>query len=80
MGRCSTGVNVVLSNLKRSLDGAYPAFKFTKYAHRYLAETQCRFNRRFDLVALVPRLLVAAGGSSHGPSAACAMSRSSRLK
>lgn len=53
-------VNVVLSNLKRSLDGAYHAFKFTKYAHRYLAETQWRFNRRFDLVALVPRLLVAA--------------------
>ncbi|WP_241752299.1 IS1595 family transposase [Xanthomonas translucens] len=53
-------VNVVLSNLKRSLDGAYHAFKFTKYAHRYLAETQWRFNRRFDLAALVPRLLVAA--------------------
>jgi transposase-like protein len=51
-------VNVVLSNLKRSLDGAYHAFKFTKYAHRYLAETQWRFNRRFDLAALVPRLLV----------------------
>ncbi|WAH66483.1 IS1595 family transposase [Xanthomonas hortorum] len=53
-------VNVVLSNLKRSLDGAYHAFKFTKYAHRYLAETMWRFNRRFDLEALVPRLLVAA--------------------
>lgn len=53
-------VNVVLSNLKRSLDGAYHAFKFTKYAHRYLAQTQWRFNRRFDLAALVPRLLVAA--------------------
>lgn len=53
-------VNVVLSNLKRSLDGAYHAFKFAKYAHRYLAETQWRFNRRFDLTALVPRLLVAA--------------------
>ena len=53
-------VNVVLSNLKRSLDGAYHAFKFTKYAHRYLAETQWRFNRRLDLAILVPRLLVAA--------------------
>jgi len=38
-------VNVVLSNLKRSLDGAYHAFKFAKYAHRYLAETQWRLNR-----------------------------------
>lgn len=53
-------VNVVLSNLKRSLDGTYHAFKFVKYAHRYLAETQWRFDRRFDLTALVPRLLVAA--------------------
>ncbi|MGE6333598.1 IS1595 family transposase, partial [Stenotrophomonas sp. NPDC077659] len=34
--------------------------KFCKYAHRYLAEAQWRFNRRFDLSALVPRLLVAA--------------------
>lgn len=53
-------VNVVLSNLKRSLDGTYHAFKFCKYAHRYLAEAQWRFNRRFQLAALVPRLLVAA--------------------
>ncbi len=47
-------VNVVLSNLKRSLDGAYHAFKFAKYAQRYLAETMWRFNRRFDLTRLVP--------------------------
>lgn len=53
-------VNVVLSNLKRSLDGAYHAFAFFKYAHRYLAETAWRFNRRFDLKALVPRWLAAA--------------------
>lgn len=63
-GRCEEDnarwVNVVLSNLKRSLDGAYHAFKFAKYAQRYLAETQWRFNRRFELAALVPRLLVAA--------------------
>lgn len=52
-------VNIVLSNLKRSLDGAYHAFKFFKYAHRYLAEAAWRFNRRFDLAVLVPRLLVA---------------------
>lgn len=53
-------VNVVLSNLKRALDGTYHAFKFCKYAHRYLAEAQWRFNRRFDLSALVPRMLIAA--------------------
>ena len=52
-------VNIVLSNLKRALDGTYHAFKFFKYAHRYLAEAAWRFNRRFRLVVLVPRLLVA---------------------
>ncbi|MDQ3286664.1 MAG: transposase, partial [Pseudomonadota bacterium] len=49
----------VLSNVKRALDGTYHAFKFPVYAHRYLAEAAWRFNRRFDLKILVPRLLVA---------------------
>lgn len=53
-------VNVVLGNLKRALDGTYHAFKFFKYAQRYLAEAMWRFNRRFRMEALVPRLLVAA--------------------
>lgn len=53
-------VNTVLSNVKRALDGTYHAFRFCKYAARYLAEAQYRFNRRFDLSALLPRLLVAA--------------------
>lgn len=53
-------VNVVLSNVKRSLDDAYHAFGFFKYAHRYLAEAARRFNRRFHLDPLVPRLAVAA--------------------
>lgn len=53
-------VNIVLSNLKRALDGTYHVFSFFKYAHRYLAEAAWRFNRRFQLDALVPRLLVAA--------------------
>ncbi len=52
-------LNTVLSNVKRSLDGTYHAFKFSVYIHRYLAEAQWRFNRRFDLKILVPRLLVA---------------------
>jgi len=60
-------VNVVLSNLKRSLDGAYHAFKFAKYAQRYLAETMWRFNRRFDLTRLVPSLLSAAAASTPWP-------------
>jgi len=33
-------VNTVLSNLKTALTGTYHAFKFAKYAHRYLAEFQ----------------------------------------
>jgi hypothetical protein len=53
-------VNTVLSNLKTALSGTYHAFKFTKYAHRYLAEFQYRFNRRYDLAAIFSRLLRAA--------------------
>lgn len=60
----SRWVNTLLSNVKRSLDGAYHAFRFFKYAHRYLVEAVWRFNRRFQLEALVPRLLVAAARSS----------------
>lgn len=52
-------LNTVLSNVKRALDGTYHAFGFATYAHRYLAEAAWRFNRRFDLKILVPRLLVA---------------------
>ena len=41
-------VNTVLSNLKTAMAGTYHAVKFAKYAQRYLAELQFRFNRRFD--------------------------------
>lgn len=50
-------VNVLLSNVKRSLGGAYHAFKQRKYARRYLGEAAYRFNRRFRLPELLPRLL-----------------------
>ena len=50
-------VNIVLSNLKRSIDGAYHAIKQHKYARRYLAEAAYRFNRRFRLPEMLPRLL-----------------------
>lgn len=52
-------VNVVLANIKRSLSGAYHSLKQRKYARRYLAEAAWRFNRRFDLKALVLRLTAA---------------------
>ncbi|MGH8865850.1 MAG: IS1595 family transposase [Burkholderiales bacterium] len=53
-------INTVLGNLKTALTGTYHAFDFAKYAHRYLAEAQYRFNRRFDLAAILARLLRAA--------------------
>ena len=53
-------VNTVLGNLKTALSGTYHSFGFAKYAHRYLAEVQYRFNRRFDLNVILPRLLRAA--------------------
>ncbi len=58
-------VNTVISNLKNSMRGAYHGFKVEKYAQRYLAEAQYRFNRRFQLEELVPRLLYAC--AQNGP-------------
>lgn len=53
-------INTVLGNLKTALAGTYHAFNFVKYIHRYLAEAQYRFNRRFDLRSILPRLVRAA--------------------
>jgi hypothetical protein len=53
-------VNTMLGNLKTSLNGTYHSIDHAKYAARYLAEFAYRFNRRFDLPAMVPRLLRAA--------------------
>lgn len=50
-------VNTVLSNLKTAMAGTYHAVKFGKYTHRYLAEVQYRFNRRFDLSSILRRLV-----------------------
>ncbi|HRO58866.1 MAG TPA: IS1595 family transposase [Burkholderiaceae bacterium] len=57
-------LNTVLGNLKTALTGTYHAVKFAKYAPRYLAEVQYRFNRRYDLRAILQRLLRAAIASS----------------
>ncbi len=48
-------VNTVLGNLKSALRSTYHSIR-PKYAQRYLAEFQYRFNRRFDLRDLIPRL------------------------
>lgn len=48
-------VNTLLGNVKNSLRGTYHALR-VKHIPRYLAEFQYRFNRRFDLESMVPRL------------------------
>lgn len=50
-------VNTLLGNLKTAIRGTYHAFGFAKYAHRYLAEFQYRFNRRFNMRTILARLL-----------------------
>ncbi|MBU2714435.1 IS1595 family transposase [Zooshikella harenae] len=48
-------VNTILGNLKSALRSTYHAIR-PKYAQRYLAEFQYRFNRRFNLKDFIPRL------------------------
>jgi len=52
-------INTLLGNLKTAIGGTYHAFDFAKYAHRYLAEFQYRFNRRFNMKIILSRLLTA---------------------
>ena len=52
-------VNTLIGNVKTALTGTYHAIKFAKYAYRYLAEVQFRFNRRYDLRAILGGLLAA---------------------
>ena len=60
-------VNTVLGNLKTAITGTYHAFNFAKYADRYLAEFQYRFNRRFNLSALMQSLIRAAAACKPTP-------------
>lgn len=46
----------MLGNVKRAISGCYHAMRQAKYARRYLAEAAYRFNRRFRLAELLPRL------------------------
>lgn len=48
-------VNTILGNVKNSLKGTYHAIH-RKHVPRYLAEFQYRFNRRYDLPSMIPRL------------------------
>ena len=48
-------VNTILGNVKSALRSTYHSFR-PKYAQRYLSEFEYRFNRRFHLPELIPRL------------------------
>jgi transposase-like protein len=52
-------VDTMLGNVKNAIHGTYHAIGH-KHLPRYLAEFCWRFNRRFDLASLLPRLAVAA--------------------
>lgn len=71
-------INTVIGNLKTAITGTYHAFKFWKYADRYLAEYQYRFNRRFDMRALMTRLIRAAAHCKPAPERSLRMAEDSR--
>lgn len=52
-----TWVNTVLGNLKTAISGGHKAFKFANYASSYLGAFAYRFNRRFNLPALLHSLI-----------------------
>jgi len=52
-------VNTALGNMKAALTGTYRSIA-PKHVPRYLAEFEYRFNRRYDLAAMLPRLATAA--------------------
>jgi hypothetical protein len=51
-------VNTILGNIKSAIVGTYRAVR--SHADRTLAEFEWRFNRRFDLASMIPRLTYAA--------------------
>lgn len=66
-------VNTVPGNLKTVITGTFHAFKFDKYADRYLAEYQFRFNRRFVLGSLAQAIIRAAASCKPTPMRALRM-------
>ena len=48
-------VNTALGNIKAAIAGTCRSIS-AKHVPRYLAEFECRFNRRYDLGAMIPRL------------------------
>jgi hypothetical protein len=60
---CFKWINTILGNLKTSMSGSYHAIDPKRNSHRYFAEHQYMFNRRFDLPSILPRLLYACARS-----------------
>lgn len=60
-------VNTLLGNLKTAFAGTYHPFDFANYAHRYPAEVQYRFNRRFNLSVILARLIDASAVTKPHP-------------
>ncbi len=58
-------VNTALGNIKAALVGTYRAVR-SKHVQRYLAEFEYRFNRRYDLAAMIPRRGVGASEIGDG--------------
>ena len=71
-------INTVLSNLKTAISGTYHAFKFWKYADRYLAEFQFRFNRRFRMSSMLESILRSATCCRPCPEPSLRMAEDSR--
>jgi hypothetical protein len=71
-------INTLLSNLKTAISGTYHAFGFAKYAHRYLAEFQYRFNRRFNMCTMLRRLLNALVAAPASPERSLRLAEGSR--
>ena len=59
-------VNTMLGNVKNAITGTYHAVS-AKHLPRYLAEFQYRFNRRYHLEEMIPRLVYAAARTSPMP-------------
>jgi hypothetical protein len=58
--------NTALGNIKAAITGTYRAIN-SKHVPRYLAEFEYRFNRRYDLAAMIPRLTWAAVRTARMP-------------
>jgi hypothetical protein len=60
------GVNTALGNIKAAIVGTSRAIDET-HVPRYLAEFESRFNRRYDLATMIPRLAWVAGRTPPRP-------------